>query len=629
MRRCSFFAQRGARILTARPVTSGISSFHSTSSSSLRASPAHHSPSDAKVVNSLKKVSGISLSSESQLAIQTFVSMIRQLQQKKDMELMKRLESAAAGVPPVASSSHTTLEDKAKMNIRRRMKATKARLKIAKKALGQWSKHNEANKDAEKLLEQKLEKALEEEKEEEMKILKENKSRLEALKAQRKSHMEERQRVKRLRMELKAYGIFEKLIEKFQLQRYKEVQSGMDKFQKQQLKEAKEEAMKKAALEAKEREKMAKEEELKKKNTPYASIRAVKSGAMTEGGIKTENKDPAGSTTTKESPVGLSISANEEKNNLQAEKPTLTEEEKALELAKKRLHRLEVLTHSDPTKEKDPKAVEEKVRQLLKVSSLLQKTAASLRDHTKEGKSDKDTEDTKPDASKSASSKRKNELNKKNNSEAAEKKALLSTSALTEHSASEEEKAVKGVAARVMIEKVEKAPPLQISGSSRKKTSSVVSKHRLVQSSPSSTSGKTITQPTSQHRKANRSEKKKMMVGGGLKVQRIAEKLTFSPSASSLSKTTTAPSSSAIAVSPRHEAYNPTSVMIREESNSQAVARIDSARKEYFALLEQEKERKLAIAAAEHSGAGASFPNVRREDLSWTVPVSSGGLFRL
>lgn len=608
--RCSLYlAQRAARLVAPTPMANSISS---SSSTSLNPTTIPRSPKDIKIWNSLKKGSGSSLSNESQIAIQTFVSMIRRMQQKKDMELMKRLESAAT------SPSRPTFEDKAKRKIGVRIKATKARLQIAKKALVHMHMTTKASREAEESLERQLEKALEVEKleerianEEKKKTVEEVKARLVLRAEQKKLYLAEQQRVKRLRMELKAYRVFEKVIERFQLQRYKEVQSEIKKLQKQELKEAREEAMRQATLKAKEKAETEQKVESDMKNVS-ASLTTAK--ALPSDVDKKKEKRPESLTSTL-----ASTTPNTEKEDEKAltrEKTPLTEEEKALELAKKRLQRLEVLAHSDRGKANDPKSVEEKVKQLLNVSSLLQKTADSLRSHNAEREKEKKKADNGSNTSKAASSKVISE-SAKINSEKSPKTVRLPPSS-TLKSVSRGEKAPKGTNA---VKAGEGESTSVTSSVSPKISSSAPLRKKVIGAS----TGETTT-PLSTSEIGNNSDerKKKTVTTAASQVKRITRKLapsTSSPQSQRSQSLTLLPS--------RKDVFQSPSVVSQEASSSLAASRMDSARKEYFALLEQEKERKLEIAAAERTGTVGAFPNVRREDLSWTVPVSSGGLFRL
>lgn len=73
----------------------------------------------------------------------------------------------------------------------------------------------------------------------------------------------------------------------------------------------------------------------------------------------------------------------------------------------------------------------------------------------------------------------------------------------------------------------------------------------------------------------------------------------------------------------------PQSLAKQRSVGTSSEAPVLKAKSKYLSLLKKEADRKLALAAAEQSGQLQRGTNVRKEDLSWHVPSSSTGLFRL
>lgn len=620
MRYTSFFSQRVTRIAAPKAVSSALL----TSESASQPLGSHSSglPPDINVLNNIKKTSE-SLSSQSQLAIETFVSMVRRLQNEKEKQLMKHLENASV------NPSHLSLAEKRKTVKNLRIRAIKARLQIAKKRMIRLSSNKKDSKDNEIVLEQQLEKALEDERREELmlseekkkillekkallkkrkdEILEKKKAQLKRLKEKKKRPLEEQVRARRLRMELTAFKVFEKLIERFQIQRFKEVQNGIRIFQNQELAEAKV-----AAAEAEEKAKALKAVNRKEKNvlsspatvarSSSAPVKVVNENVVAPG----KKKGQLLELNENSSARSLSSSKNEEEKKISDQNIAGSIEEKALELAKKRIQRLKALTNSDPGKQNDSKTVEKKVKQLLKVSLLLKKTAASLRSPI-----EKKVEEEQDGKALKASSLKKSKGSDKNDNSEGSKSTLQHTSSLTETIASEKEKAFIG--AESLKTKAVKKIRADSPGSDSAAALSQSAVMRSSSSSPSDTA-KFLSIP--KKNKTSIVEKKTTVVPAALQVKRMVKKIASPPVRSASPEVFLTP--------------NPVSVPHqRETDNGETAFRVDNARREYFTLLEQEKERKFAIAAAERSGASAALPNVRRADLSWAVPVGSGGLFRL
>lgn len=605
MRYTSFFFQRVARLAAPRAASSAL--LTSESASNPLGSHSSRSPHNINVLNNLKK-NADSTSNQSQLAIENFVSMVRRLQHEKKKQLMKRLECASL------NPSDLSLADKARKKKYLRMRATNARLQIAKKRMGALNSNRKVSTNDEIVLEKQLEKALEDEKKEELMLVEEKKKQLlektDQLKMQKskileekKRHLEEQATAKRLRMELTAFKVFEKLIERFQIQRYKEVQTGIRQFQNQELAEAKA-----AAAEAEEKAAALKAANQKEKNTVSSpvdieqssavSVRAVNEAAGDLAKEKGQLLDMNKSTSAR----SLSSSKKEEKKLAERNIP-LSNEEKALNLVKKRIQRLEALSTSDSGKQNDSKTVEEKVKELLKVSLLLKKTAASLRSpigKQEEREGEQDNKTTK------ASSLKRNGSDKSGSSEGS-KNSSQQITLLTETSGSEKEKAdINGDSLKTKTVKKSRAES-PVSGSD-----SALSETAAIRSSPDATRSPFIPK----NNKTSTVEKKKSVAPAAQQVKRMVKTITSPPIHSAAPKVLLS----------RNPAPIP---LVREAESGETAFRVDNARREYFTLLEQEKERKFAIAAAERSGASAALPNVRRADLSWAVPVGSGGLFRL
>eukprot|EP00796_Vickermania_ingenoplastis_P010660 gene10660-7406_t len=290
-----------------------------------------------------------STSSDADKTVQSFVAMIRKLQRERDRLLNSSLRAAAAN----------KLVDNKKARVLR-VRRTRNRLALATKEMK--GLETGLDKDRERALQAQLDRAIREE----MESQKEKKAAPQRAAAPLRSSVAtakiaERRRAERLRDEVKALEVFEKLIEKFQVERYKEVQENIDNFQRQQVMEAK------LAAEEKEKEAALK----KKEEKAAASAAAAKQAKALKEEKASEKKPPAPS----------------------------TPEDKALSLVKKQLSRLDTLSEEGA----DVSEMRDKVQKLMRFSTLLQKAAASLRSkvepETKETSHPKEEKQTSADKS--------------------------------------------------------------------------------------------------------------------------------------------------------------------------------------------------------------------------------------